>query len=376
VINSFFFIIGTRPEAIKLSPVVQAIRRCNNFKAYVCSTGQHSSKIIHSILSIFNIKTDIDLNINVENNCLYEYISKLIPSLSNIISHYHPSWIIVQGDTTSAFVGSMVGCFNNIPVAHVEAGLRTYNYENPYPEELFRIMISRIATIHFSPTEQDMRNLILEGINPSNILISGNTTVDSLRYLSNHVLSKDLITSSLLQKYQFINNKKLVIFTMHRREKDDYIIDEILKSIYEISNMEDVFIICSLHSSPRIQEFILRFIQIHKKDNIFILHDCIYYEFSWLLSHSSLVITDSGGVQEEAMIMRIPVIVIRQITERYPIYNHSIYFMNSIDREQIVQYSRSVLSTFSPSGNPLIRDYQFGDGYASERISKFFVNNI
>jgi UDP-N-acetylglucosamine 2-epimerase (non-hydrolysing) len=298
--KKILFILGTRPEAIKLAPIIQKFQSDSADIIRVCITGQHKH-MVSDILSFFHITPDHDLRIMEDDQSLFDITIRVLTKLEPVLKSEKPEWVIVQGDTTSAFCGALAAYYLKIPVAHVEAGLRTYNSYAPYPEELNRKWISSIAHLHFAPTETAKENLLKENIQ-SPIHVVGNSVIDALLWTLNQKINTDQ-----LNHIDF--SKKMILMTCHRRENKGQGRQQILEAARHIATKNpDVSILYLTHPNTRQDEL--------KIENIHYLAPLEYPEFIFLLNKSHIVLTDSGGLQEEAAFLGKPTIVTREVTER------------------------------------------------------------
>ena len=310
------FIFGTRPEAIKMAPLINIFKkRKDKFKSIVIVTAQHR-QMLDQVLKLFNIVPDFDLNIMKPNQNLHELTSKILKELSVLLIKIRPDIIFVQGDTTTTFASSLAAFYEKIPVAHIEAGLRTKNKYSPFPEEINRRMTTSIASYHFPPTKNSEDNLLNEGIDSKNIVVSGNTVIDSLLIASNN-LDKNKINEETLFKSKYnidLSSKKIILITGHRRENFGKKFENICHAIKEIVLKNDVMVIYPVHLNPNVQKPVNFFLEGIK--NIFLIPPQDYLPFIFLMKKSYLILTDSGGVQEEAPSLGKPVLVMRDTTER------------------------------------------------------------
>lgn len=310
--KKLLYIFGTRPEAIKLIPLINHTKNNANLEAIVCVTGQHK-EMLHQVLSFFSVTPDFDLKLMKHNQDLYDVTSDGIVKLRDIIHKAHPDCIVVQGDTASAFLGALAGYYSKIPVAHIEAGLRSNDKYSPYPEEVYRKLIGHIADYHFAPTEKAAQNLYAENIK-ENVYVTGNTVIDAL------FLGLDIIKSSHeAECYDFFNflnfDKKIVLVTGHRRENFGEPLLQICKSIKHIANeYPEAQFVYPVHLNPNVQNIVNE--QLSNISNVFLIAPLDYRHIIWLMKQSYIIITDSGGIQEEAPSLDKPVLVTREVTER------------------------------------------------------------
>lgn len=303
-------VLGTRPEAIKLAPVIWALEEDSFFQPVVVSTGQHK-EMLEPLFPLLDIKPDFELQVMQENQTLASLTSKLTESLDKVFQEISPSALIVQGDTSTTFVGALLGYYSRIPIGHVEAGLRTGQRYNPYPEEMNRRMVTQLATWHFAPTFQAANNLKSEGVDQSSIFITGNTVIDTLQTLK----KKERFSPPHFLNNLDIEGKKLVLVTSHRRENFGKPLEQFCNSILELTEkLPDLFIVFPVHLNPNVSKTVNEILG--NRDRIFLASPLPYHSFISLMDSSDLILTDSGGVQEEAAALGKPVLVLRSFTDR------------------------------------------------------------
>jgi UDP-N-acetylglucosamine 2-epimerase (non-hydrolysing) len=318
--KKIMLVFGTRPEAIKMAPLVHALKaESDQFDLKVCVTSQHR-QMLDQVLHIFNIKPDIDLNLMKKNQNLSNLTSLILNKMQTVFTKHQPNIVLVHGDTTTALATSMAAFYASIPVGHVEAGLRTYNLNAPFPEEFNRQIISKITKWHFAPTKLCKKNLLSEGVDKSLIKITGNTVIDAL-----HLILKRIDKSKYRQKNlnDILNsvipfnwkNKNFVLITAHRRENFGDGLLEICLALKELSvNYPKIHFVYPVHLNPKVCKIVYKLLKEIK--NIHLIKPLEYEPFIYLLKHSYLVLTDSGGIQEEAPSLGKPVLVMRETTER------------------------------------------------------------
>lgn len=360
-------IFGTRPEAIKLVPVILELRKHPEFEVSVCITAQHR-EMLDQVLEIFEITPDCDLNIMKPNQSLAELTANCIKLLDQYIIEFKPDIILVQGDTTSAFAGSLVAFYNKVMVGHVEAGLRTWNKYSPFPEEINRVLTTKISDIHFAPTKLSKDNLLNDNIESSKILITGNTVIDALKIARNKVILNKPIVPGIDQDIIYNDNKKLVLITGHRRENFGNSFNNICTAIEKLSaKFKDVYFVYPVHMNPNVREPVFRILG--NKTNVFLIEPISYLPFVSLMMRSTIILTDSGGVQEEAPSLGKPVLVMRENTER----------PEAIDAGTVKLVGTSVDKIIEETSNLLLDEMQYnmmanainpyGDGKAALRIA-------
>jgi UDP-N-acetylglucosamine 2-epimerase (non-hydrolysing) len=360
-------IFGTRPEAIKLAPVIRALKDCDGIRCHVCVTAQHR-EMLDQVLEIFQIVPDVDLDLMEKNQTLGGFTSRAIGRLDRYMGEHSPDMVLVQGDTTTVFCAALAAFYHKVPVGHVEAGLRTGNIYAPWPEEINRVITSRLATIHFAPTETSRGNLLREGVPGDRITVTGNTVIDALLYARGVVRSHPPEIPSLPPGViRGWGNRPLVLITGHRRENFGEGFESICRAIAELGRMfpEAVFVY-PVHLNPNVREPVNRLLS--GQDNIFLIEPLAYLPFVWIMDRSSLVLTDSGGVQEEAPSLGKPVLVMRDTTERPEGVDAGTARLVGTDFRRIVDDVSRLLTVreeyaaMSKAVNP------YGDGHAAERI--------
>lgn len=358
-----FFIFGTRPEAIKIAPVILEANKIPHLKLTICITGQHK-EILHQALQIFSIKPDIDLNIMEPNQSLASITSNLITKLTKILEEHKPDCVVVHGDTTTTMAASLAAYYAKISVAHVEAGLRTGDIYSPWPEEINRKITTSIAKFHFCPTAKAQENLLNEGIPTERIHITGNTAIDALKIICEKLRSN---TVDLKNTIKIRADKKLILVTSHRRENFGEKFQEICEALLMISQRTDVQIVYPVHPNPNIKETAFRLLG--NTSNIILTQPLDYLPFVDLMQKSTIILTDSGGIQEEAPSLGKPVLVMRESTERPEATDAGLAQLvgtNKFDiKEAVINLldNTSLYKKMTKSINP------YGDGMAAKRIA-------
>lgn len=366
-------VFGTRPEAIKLFPLVYALRRSGHFRVSVWVTGQHRH-LLDQVLSVAKITPDLDLNVMAPDQTLDALTSRLLLSLGEALDRERPDWVLVQGDTTTAMVASLAAHYRKISVGHVEAGLRTGNNYSPWPEEVNRRMISTIAKLHFAPTEWAADNLFRENIDRKSVHITGNTGIDALLFVYNRLKDLAFMTGTISKLLLSHQNKKIVLVTAHRRENFDSGLGGIAEALRVLAKRDDVLIVFPVHPNPRVTSTIRA--ELGGCPRILLLDPLDYVSFIYLMSISTLILTDSGGIQEEAASFGKPVLVLRDTTERPEGINAGISRLVGTHPQRIVREASLLLDDMgaydlmSKAKNP------YGDGRASERVSEILHASI
>lgn len=360
-------VIGTRPDVIKMAPLIRALQAENNtFFVKICDTGQHL-EMKRAELDFFQIVPDYQLNALSENQSLSQLIAYLLQKFQELINDFQPDLIIVQGDTASALAASLVSFNHQIPLAHVEAGLRTYDRNAPYPEEINRQLIARLGTMHFAPTALAKENLLAERIDSKNIYVVGNTIVDALQFTMAKIRQKTPplvaeLTRAIQAKRQA--DEKMVLITLHRRENLDHHLVEITQALQTISQQHKLFFLFPVHGNPRVQSWASELAAV--LPNILLTQALPYAVFVWAMQASDLILTDSGGIQEEAPTIGKPVVVMRNATERQEALRSGVVRHVSVKKNEIIEavqsvFQQGVLSS-GVAGNP------FGKGDSARQI--------
>lgn len=363
------FVIGTRPEAIKLAPIILECQQRGSFEVIVCSTGQHK-ELLDSAFEQWNIVPDIELAVMESGQGLNQLLSKLLRQLDKVISEVNPDCVVVQGDTSSCLAGALAAFHREIPVYHVEAGLRTYDKTAPFPEELNRQMVSRIADVHFAPTEKNKQALLMEGIAEKNILVTGNTVIDALMMCQKNLAPE---SNPEIQKLQRIydSEKKLLLVTGHRRENMGAGFSELIEALRELASEPSIQVIYPLHMNPAVREPMIH--ALGNTEGIFLIEPLGYEAFVWLMSKSFLIISDSGGVQEEAPSLNKPVLVLREQTERQEAVEAGTVKLIGTLKEAVVQEVRELMVNKEAYLGMTQKSNPYGDGMAAKRIVDFLA---
>lgn len=350
-------IVGTRPEVIKMAPVIRALEQDKDFKSVVVATAQHR-EILDQMLELFEIKPDVDLNVMQHNQSLAVLTSKISLALDKLFEEQMPDFVLAQGDTTTAFLVSLACFYRKIPFGHVEAGLRTHNRWDPFPEEMNRTLISELATLNFAPTEVARQNLHEIGIKDESIYVTGNTVIDALAT----ILQKNI---PLDPRIDF--NKKVILVTTHRRENWGERLVSICHAIRAIADRnQDVQIVVSLHLNPNVRGTVLSELRGHPR--ILLLEPLSYETFVAVMKRSYLILSDSGGVQEEAPSMHVPVLVLRETTERPEGVTVGACKLVGTDSEHVIREAEILLNDPAARAKMIVKESPYGDGHAAIRI--------
>ena len=371
---------GTRPEAIKMAPLIKEFEKYRDkVDVRVCVTAQHR-EMLDQVLDFFEIKTDYDLNIMKKNQDLYDITINILNGIKNILEDVNPDIVLVHGDTTTTFVSSLAAFYKKIKVGHVEAGLRTYNLYSPWPEEANRQLTGVLANFHFAPTEKAKNNLINEGKDEKTIIVTGNTVIDALFLTIEKIRSDYKLEKSILEKFKklgisFYKEKKIILVTGHRRENFGEGFKNICYALKELAlNNPDVEIIYPVHLNPNVRKPVKDILSNIK--NIHLIEPLDYVSFIYLMSKSYLIITDSGGIQEEAPSLGKPVLVMRDTTERPEAVEAGTVKLVGTDRKKIVVETESLLKSLDKYEKMSKAHNPYGDGKASKRIIKFLDEEV
>ncbi|MGE5632603.1 MAG: non-hydrolyzing UDP-N-acetylglucosamine 2-epimerase [Caulobacteraceae bacterium] len=356
-------IFGTRPEAIKMAPLVKTLKDDNRFEAYVCVTAQHRD-MLDQVLNIFDIRPEFDLDIMKDRQTLTDITINALSGLEKVVREVSPDIILVHGDTTTTFVGSLAAFYNKVQVGHVEAGLRTFNKYFPYPEEMNRKLTGAIADVHFSPTSNSKENLLREGIQEANIYVTGNTAIDALKTTVN----KDFqFYSEELRKIDY-NRKRIIMVTAHRRENLGQPLANICNALKRIANgFEDVEIVYAVHKNPAVRETV--FSILGGVPRVHLLDPLDVDEMHNLMDRCYLVLTDSGGLQEEAPSLGKPVLVLRRETERPEAIKFGTLKLAGVEEQDIFKLAEMLLTDKDEYTRMANAVNPYGDGHASRRIA-------
>ncbi|MCF6189012.1 MAG: UDP-N-acetylglucosamine 2-epimerase (non-hydrolyzing) [Cocleimonas sp.] len=365
-------VFGTRPEAIKMCPLVHALAEEPAIESRVCVTAQHR-EMLDQVLDLFEIKPDYDLNIMKAKQGLTEITTNILLGLKQVLEDYKPDIILVHGDTATTFAASLAAFYQQIPVGHVEAGLRTGNIYSPWPEEANRKLTSAITQYHFAPTKGSEDNLLNEAIPQNSITVTGNTVIDALLWVKEKIQSNQTLATSLAKQYNYLDNtKRLILVTGHRRESFGGGFERICESLRQIAlSHDDVQIIYPVHLNPNVQEPVNRLLA--DMPNIVLIEPQDYLPFIYLMTKAYIILTDSGGIQEEAPSLGKPVLVMRDTTERPEAVEAGTVKLVGTDTQKIVTEVEILLSDeqaydkMSKAHNP------YGDGKACDRIIKTLI---
>jgi len=359
-------IFGTRPEAIKMAPVVKALTKTFGDSAKICVTAQHRN-MLDQVLHLFEIKPEFDLDIMKANQNLADITCAVLKGVSNIFKEFKPDRILVHGDTTTTLGATLAAYYEKIPVAHVEAGLRSNNIYSPWPEEINRKLTGGIADLHFAPTQLAANNLLNEGIPENQIVITGNTVIDALLHTQSLLHKNSELQNSIKTKFPFLNdNNKLILVTGHRRESFGDGFQRICEAIAEIANLPGVEILYPVHLNPNVQKPVYDLLS--KLPNVFLIEPQDYLPFVYLMDRSYLILTDSGGIQEEAPALGKPVLVMRDVTERPEGIAAGTVKLVGTNKEKIISEVTKLITDQNYYNQISFAHNPYGDGKATQRI--------
>jgi UDP-N-acetylglucosamine 2-epimerase len=361
-------VFGTRPEAIKMAPVVAHLADVEDIESKVCVTGQHRS-MLDQVLTLFDITPDYDLAVMANGQSLTHITSSVLQGMDHVMASYKPDRVLVHGDTTTTMAASLAAFYHMIPVAHVEAGLRTYQRYAPWPEEMNRKIADAISDLYFAPTERSRDNLLKEGVAADAVHVTGNTVIDALLQIVERIEKDEALRATLDRQFDYLaghNERRLILVTGHRRENFGDGFEAICHALADLAAREDVEIVYPVHLNPNVREPVGRLLA--DRPRVHLIEPLDYLPFVYLMNRAALIITDSGGVQEEAPSLGKPVLVMREVTERPEAVDAGTVRLVGTDRDRIVAEATRLLDdpvayhTMSRAHNP------YGDGLASRRI--------
>lgn len=370
-------VFGTRPEAIKMAPVVKELEKhSEKIEPHVCVTAQHR-QMLDQVLDLFQIKPDIDLDLMEEQQTPAALSARALPALTNVLECVKPSWVLVQGDTTTAVVTAWSAFYQRIPVGHIEAGLRTHDRYSPFPEEINRRLISALATLHFAPTEKAASELRSEGIPAKLIHVTGNTVIDALQWTLQHAQSAT--DQNALERIGLrsliADGRKLLLVTAHRRENFGLPLENICRALKNlVERNPQIEIVYPVHMNGQVQEPVYRLLS--NVPRIHLTEPLPYGLFIRLMNESHLILTDSGGMQEEAPLLGKPVLVLRRETERSEAVTEGAARLVGTDTEKIVAEAERLLGNDAAYASMVTRNSPYGDGRAAGRIVKLLLDQI
>lgn len=359
-------VIGTRPEAIKMAPLVHELLAQPQLKTLVCLTAQHR-QMLDQVLEIFGITADIDLNLMKQGQQLAELTGSVLTGIDDVLKMHRPDCVLVHGDTTTAMAAGLAAFYRHIPVGHVEAGLRTYDLRHPWPEEMNRRVIDVVAEYYFAPTDVSRDNLLKEQVPADRIYVTGNTVIDALLMTDGRIKADRELSARLAGAFPYLDPaKRLILVTGHRRENHGHGLESICLALKQLSERTDVQVVYPVHLNPNVRQVVMGTLE--GKQNVHLIEPLDYLHFVYLMSRSHIILTDSGGIQEEAPSLGKPVLVMREVTERPEAVAAGTVQLVGTDTQKIVAECTRLLDDatyyqkFSQCSNP------YGDGTASRQI--------
>lgn len=364
MLKKIMFVFGTRPEAIKMAPLVKTFQACPDIETQVCVTAQHRD-MLDQVLHLFDITPDHDLNVMHSGQDLFSITTRILEGLKPILAAEKPDYILVHGDTTTTFAASMAGFYSKVKIAHVEAGLRTHNMQSPWPEEANRKLTSVLADLHFAPTESARRNLLAEGVAADRICVTGNTVIDALLHIKDKIDTVSPLAASLAAQFPFLSpDRRMVLMTGHRRESFGDGFSRICRAVLQLAQQNaDVDFVYPVHPNPHVKEPVYDMLGSQK--NIHLIAPQDYLPFVYLMMQSYLILTDSGGIQEEAPSLGKPVLVMRDTTERPEAVESGTVKMVGTDMIRIIQNVQMLLDQKDTYQRMTRAHNPYGDGTAS-----------
>ncbi|HEX3653472.1 MAG TPA: UDP-N-acetylglucosamine 2-epimerase (non-hydrolyzing) [Rhizomicrobium sp.] len=361
----FLIIVGTRPEAIKMAPLVCRLRDSGEFRVTLCSSGQHR-EMINQVFNLFALQPDISLDVMQANQALGELTARVVTGVENIIAKDRPDRVLVHGDTTTTMAATLAAFYHKVPVGHVEAGLRTGNLCAPWPEEMNRKVTDAIADRLYAPTQTARDNLLREGAEPSRILVTGNTVIDALFDILKGPLAESKVHAELKGCFPFLDDdKRMILVTCHRRESYGRGFEDVCSALEELAKRRDIQVVFPIHRNPNVRTI---FQSLDGTENVHLVEPVDYLEFVFLMSRCHLVLTDSGGIQEEAPSLGKPVLVLREVTERPEAVQAGTVKLVGTDQAAIVASASQLLDDEDLYTSMSTRHNPYGDGLACERI--------
>lgn len=365
-------VFGTRPEAIKMAPVVKALEGDGRFESRVCVTAQHR-EMLDSVLELFDLRPDVDLDIMSPGQDLTDITCAVLAGLRQVLRDVEPDRVLVHGDTTTTFAASLAAYYQRIPVGHVEAGLRTGDLYSPYPEEINRKLTAGIADLNFAPTERSRAALLAEGVKDEAIVVTGNTVIDALLDVACRIESETAVRSELERTFSFLDpDRRLILVTGHRRESFGPGFERICRALEQIAERDDVQVLYPVHLNPNVQGPVHRILG--GRDGIHLIEPLDYLPFVYLMMKSHLILTDSGGIQEEAPSLGKPVLVMREVTERPEAVEEGTVRLVGTDVEAILVETARLLDDPASHERMARAHNPYGDGHAAARIVRALLH--
>jgi UDP-N-acetylglucosamine 2-epimerase (non-hydrolysing) len=364
-------VFGTRPEAIKIAPIIRLLTETAGIESCVCVTAQHR-QMLDQVLELFEIKPDYDLDLMKDNQSLAQISASIFTHLDPVLAHFQPDWVLVVGDTTTVVTTSQLAYYRRIKLGHVEAGLRTHNKWHPFPEELNRRIATVIADLHFAPTELSKANLLREGVEEKNILVTGNPVIDALNFVAKQDEPQEITTLLARLGTRGLDSRKLILVTAHRRENLGKPFENICHAVKELAARANVEIVWPVHLNPNVQEPVNRILK--GTPHITLLPPLDYRPMVHLMKHATLLLTDSGGLQEEAPALGVPVLVLRETTERPEGVEAGTLKLVGTETSQIARGAQRLLDDPIARANMAKAANPYGDGRAAERVIQALMN--
>lgn len=363
-------VFGTRPEAIKMAPLVKVLQQSPMLEVKVCVTAQHR-QMLDQVLQLFGITPDFDLNLMRPGQTLTQLTCNILQGMEGVLAQYKSNWVLVHGDTSTTLATSLAAYYQQVGVAHVEAGLRTHNLYSPWPEEANRQLTGRLAGLHFAPTAQAQTNLLNEGVAPASIHVTGNTVIDALLSVSQRLDQDAALSDQLAAQFPFLDAaKRLVLVTGHRRENFGTGFEAMCQALKNIASQPGVQVIYPVHLNPQVQEPVRRILG--NVNNVHLIEPLDYLPFVYLMKRSHIILTDSGGIQEEAPSLGKPVLVMRDTTERPEAVTAGTVRLVGTDTQRIVTETLLLLNDPAAYQRMAFAHNPYGDGTACQQICQAF----
>lgn len=367
-------VFGTRPEAIKMAPLVDLLGKSPEFESRVCVTAQQR-EMLDQVLDLFGIVPDYDLDLMSENQSLNSITSKVVGGLKSVLEKSRPDLILVHGDTTTTFSAALAGFYEKVPVGHVEAGLRTGDVSAPWPEEMNRLLTGRLASLHFAPTRKSLENLRAERVPENRIFVTGNTVIDALLSITTRIRADENLSRELESNFRYLDrSKRLILVTGHRRENFGDGFESICQALLDIAERRDVEIVYPVHLNPNVQKPVKSILG--GRSNIHLIEPLDYLPFVHLMDRAEIILTDSGGVQEEAPSLGKPVLVMRDVTERPEAVEAGTVRLVGTNRDRIRRELSSLLDDEAHYQSMARAHNPYGDGKASARIRQALLRHF
>ena len=367
-------VFGTRPEAIKMAPLVHAIEAHPKLHAITVVTAQHR-QMLDQVLDIFGITPDADLDIMQPGQTLPDLTARIVQSITPVFAEHKPDLVLVHGDTSTTLSTALAAFYARVPIGHVEAGLRTGNMQSPWPEEMNRRLTAPLCSLHFAPTAKSRANLLSEGMADDSIFVTGNTVIDALLQVDSRLKSDDALHASMMDRFPFLNpGKRLILVTGHRRENFGDGFENICQALAAIARRDEVQIVYPVHLNPNVQEPVRR--HLSGLDNVHLIEPQDYLPFVFLMQQAHIILTDSGGVQEEAPSLGKPVLVMRNTTERPEAVDAGTVRLVGTDKTHIVEEVGRLLDDLTAYARMSEAHNPYGDGRACERITQAIASRM